>query len=224
MHYDSFTRIRVRIVSIFHPLRQVFFSPRTRFFFTVTTFEDWLFHRTYQFLYHTRVRPFVQISVTIRSSIPGLCIFTIWRVVGWQRSMRRPPRMRMQNGPPFIIDRSSPGGVLRYGVFHKFSNIYTPQPKTAPDQGMLNRYFPSRETPQRWIACPCSSDLRLGVGGCCVVSLTHTLRHGDIKTPPKTTFYITCGTSLTCAAPKNTVRSLYVFGWCLCQSFHHFIF
>ena len=52
--------------------------------------------------------------------------------------------------PPFIIDSSSTGGVSREGVFHKCSNIYTPHPKTAPDQRMLNRYFPSQETPQRF--------------------------------------------------------------------------
>ena len=55
--------------------------------------------------------------------------------------------MRMKNRPPFIINRSFPGGGLQGGAFHKCSDIYTPHPKTAPYQGMLNRYFPSRERP-----------------------------------------------------------------------------
>ena len=93
--------------------------------------------------------------------------------------MRRPPRMIMQNGPPFIIDSLSPGGVLQGGVFQKFSNIYTTHPKTAPYQGMLNRYFPSRETPRRWRALSYPSDLRLEGGGWDVVSLTCMLQHRD---------------------------------------------
>ena len=139
-------------------------------------------------------------------------------MAGWQRSLIRLPRIRIQNGPPFIKDRSSPGGGSREGVFHKCSDIYTSRPKTAPYQGIINRYLPSWETPQRWNVRPCPSDPRLWVGGCCVVSWTCTLRHGDSNTPLKATFYITCGTSSTCAAPqKKTVMSQYVFGWCLCQ-------
>ena len=157
-------------------------SPRTMEFFTVTTVDNWLFHQTYRFPYHPRVWPVVQIAVTIGNSIRSLRIFTIWRVSGWQRSMRKPPQMRIQNGPPFIIDCSSPGRVLREGVFHKFSDIYTPHPKTAPDMGMLNIYFLSRQTLQCWGVRPCPSDPRLGVGGCCVFSWTFTLRHGD-RTP-----------------------------------------
>ena len=121
--------------------------------------------------------------------------------------------MRIQNGPPIIIDSLSPGGILQEGVFHKFSNIYTPHPKTALDQGMLNIYFPSWETYQCWGARPLLSDPRFGVGVCSVVSWTRILRHRDSNTPPKTTLYITCGTSLICAGPpKKTFRSLYDFG------------
>ena len=155
--------------------------------------------------------PVVGIAVTIGNSIPSLRIFTIWRVSGWQRSMRRPPRTRMKNGPPFIIDRSSPGGISRVGVFHKFSNMYTPLPKTAPDQGILNIYFPSRETPKRWDVHPCLRDTLLGVGCCCVVSWTRKLQHRESNNPPKTTLYITWGTSSTCAAPPK--RRL---GPCMC--------
>ena len=108
--------------------------------------------------------PLVRIDVTIRNSIPILRIFTIWRVAGWQRSIMRPSEMRMQNGPPFIIDCLSLGGGSRGGVFNKCSDIYTPTPKTDPDQGMLNRYFPSRETPRRWHTRTCPIDPRLGVG------------------------------------------------------------
>ena len=198
--------------SFFILLRQVFFSSKTLDFFTITTVDDWLFRRTYSFPYHPRVWLVVRIAVTIGNSIPRLRIFTIWRVAGWQRSMRRPPQMRMQNGPPIIMDRLSPGGVSREGVFQKCSNRYTPHPKTAPDQGMLNRYFPSRDTPQYWGARPCPSDPRLGGGGCCVVSWTRTLRHGDINTPPKRTLYITCGTYSTCAVPKQ--RRLGTFICC----------
>ena len=147
--------------------------------------------------------PLVRISVTVGNSIPSHIIFTIWRVTGWQRSMRRPPRMRTQNGPPFIIDRSSPGGGSRGGVFHKCSNIYTPHPKTAPDQGILNIYFPSRETPRCWRERACLIDPRLGGGGWGVVSWTRMLWHGDSNTPPKTTLYITCGTSPTRSVPPK---------------------
>ena len=78
--------------------------------------------------------------------------------------------MRTQNGLPFIIDRSSPGGGLRGVLFHKYSDIYTPHPKTAPDQGMLKRYFPSWETPWRWRARACQGDPLLEGGGWSVVS------------------------------------------------------
>ena len=143
-------------------------------FFTVTTVDDWPFRRTYWFPHHPQVWPVVRIAVTIGNSIPSLRIFTILQVAVWQRSMRRLPQMRMKNGPPFIIDNSSPGGVSREGVFHKCSDIYTPHPKTAPNQEMLNRYFPSRETLQRWGALPCPSDTKLGVWDmgllCCLLN------------------------------------------------------
>ena len=76
----------------------------------------------------------------------------------------------IQNGPPLIIDHPSPGGGSREGVLHKCSDIYTPHPKTAPDQGVIIIYSPSRETPQCWCARSFLSDPRLGGGGCCVAS------------------------------------------------------
>ena len=194
-------------------------------FSIVTTIDDRLFRLTYQFTYHPQVWPVVQIAVTIGNSIPGLHLFTIWRVAGWQRSMRRPPRMRMQNWPPFIIGFLSPGGVSIEGVFHKCSDINMPHPKTAPDQRMINRYFPSQETTQIWDMRPCPCDTQFGAGDCCFVSWTRTLRHRDSNTPPKTTLYITCGTSSTCAAPPK--RRL---GTCMClddvyfKIVYHFIF
>ena len=172
-------------------------------FFTVATVGDCLLHRTCRFPYHPQLWPLVRIAVTISNSIPSHCIFTIWRVAGWQRSVRRPPRTRMQNGPPFIIDHSSPGGGSRGGVFHKWSNIYTPHPKTAPYQGMLNRYFPSWETQHFWCARSFLSDTRLLSGGCCVVYWTRTLWHGGSNTPPKTNLYITCRTSSICTSPPK---------------------
>ena len=129
MQYHSFTRISACVALLFHPFKAIFLSPSTMAFFTVITVGDCLFHQTYQFPHHPRVWPLVQIAVTIKSSIPSLRIFTIWRVAGWQQPMRRPPLLRIQNGPPFIIDRLSPGGGSRGGVFHEFSNIYTPPPK-----------------------------------------------------------------------------------------------
>ena len=187
-------------------------------FLTITNVNDCLFHRTYQLPYRTRVWPLVRIAVTTSNSIPSLSTFAIWRVAGWQRSMGRSPRLRMENGPPFIINRSSPGGDLRGGVFHKCFDIYTPLPQTSLDQGILNRYFSSWETPWHWWARVCPSDPWLGVGGWGVYSWTSTLRHGDSNTPPKTTLYIKCGTFPTCAATqKNTIRSRYVLRWCLCQ-------
>ena len=59
-------------------------------FFTVTTVDDWLFHSNF-LPYHPRVWPVVQIAVIIGNSNPSLRIFTICRVVGWKRSIRRPP-------------------------------------------------------------------------------------------------------------------------------------
>ena len=179
-----------------------FLSPRTMAFFTITPVGDYLFHRNYIFPYRPRVWPLVQIAVTIGNSIPSLRTFLIWRVAGWQRSMRRPPQMGMQNGQPFIIDRSSPGGGSRGGVFHKCSDIYTP-PQTKIYQGMLNIYFPSQETPRRWCARACPSDTWLDGGGWGVVSWTHTLWHSYSNTPQKTRKYITCVTYPTHASPKK---------------------
>ena len=171
--------------------------------FAVTTVNDCIFRQNYWFPYLPQVRPLVWIAVTIGNSIPSLRIFIIWKVAGWQQYTRRPPRMRMQNGPPFIINLSSPGGGLQGEVFQKFSDIYTPTPKTAPDQGMINRYLPSWETPRRWRARACPSDPRLGGGGWGVVSWPRTLRHGESNTPQKAKKYITCGTSPTHAAPQK---------------------
>ena len=49
--------------------------------------------------------------------------------------------MRMQNGFPLIIDRSSPGSGLQGGVSHKFSNIYTP-PTPPPRLGDAKQIIP----------------------------------------------------------------------------------
>ena len=202
MQYHSFTRIWICIVFLFHPFKASFLSLQgQRHFFTITTVDDCLCHQTYWCPCCLRVWPLVQIAVTIGNSIPSLCIFTILRGSGWQRSTRRPPLIRMQNGPPFIINRSPPGGGSRGGAFHKCSDIYTPPPKTAPDQGMLNRYFPSQETPRRWRAL-IPKWAPLGGGDWGVVSWTSTLRHGDSNTPMKMTLYITCKISPTYAAPQ----------------------
>ena len=63
-----------------------------------------------------------------------------------------------------------PRGGSREGVLQKLSDIYTLQPKTAPDQGMLNRYFPSQETLRCWCARICPSYPWLGVV-CIVLSI-----------------------------------------------------
>ena len=60
----------------------------------------------------------------------------VWQ--GWQRMTRRPPRTRMKNGPPFIIGRSSSGGGLRGGEFHKCSDIYT-TPPPPPQNGRAKK-------------------------------------------------------------------------------------
>ena len=204
MQYHSFTRIWVRIVLLFHPFRASFLFLQGQWpFSNLTTVDDCLFHGIYQFPHRPRVWALIRIAVTIRNAIPSLRIFTIWRVVGWQRYMRRPPRMRMQNGPPLIIDWSSPGGGLRGGLFHKCSGIYTPPPKTAPYQGMLNRYVPSQETPWCWQTRACPIDPWLGGGGWGVVSWMGTMWHGDSNTPQKTTKYITWRTFLTRAPPPQ---------------------
>ena len=56
-------------------------------FFTITTVDNCLFHRTYRFPYRPQVWPLVRIAVTIGNSIPSPRIFTIQKVAGWQRSM-----------------------------------------------------------------------------------------------------------------------------------------
>ena len=188
----------------FPPIQGNFFSLQRKWAFsTVTTVDDCIFHRTYQFPYHPQVWPLVHISVTIGNSIPSLRILTIWWVTCWKRSMRRPPRMRMQNGPPSVIDRSSPGGGSRGGLFHKCSDIYAPHPKTAPYQGMLNRYFPWQETPRRCRVCTCPSDPQLGGGGWGVLTWTRTLQHRDSNTKQKKNLYTTCRTSLMHPAPNK---------------------
>ena len=126
-------------------------------------------------------------------------------MAGWQRSTRRPPQMRMQNRPPFIIDRLSPGVGSQGGVFHKCSNIYIYIP---PDWGMLNRYFSPQETPRSWRVRACPSYPQLGGGGYGVVYWTRTLQHRDSNIPQKMTKYITCGISLTCAAPTPSAQTL----------------
>ena len=148
MQYHSCTRIWVRIIFLLHTFKATFFSPRKMDFFQ--RYHCW--RLTFPSNLSVYLSP---TSVTCRSDFchhrkfnPKPCILTIWRVAGCQWFMRTPPQMRMQYGPPLIIDNSSPGGVSQEGVFHKCSDIYTPNPKTSPDQGMLNRYLPSRETPQ----------------------------------------------------------------------------
>ena len=113
------------LFSFFMLSRQVFLSPRKWLFFAV---NECLFHGIFRFPHCPRVWALVQIAVTIGNSIPSLFIFTICWVAGWQRSMWKPPQIIMQNGPPFIIDRSSPGGGSWGGVFQKFSIIYIPPP------------------------------------------------------------------------------------------------
>ena len=178
MQYHSFTQIWVRIVFLFHSFKGNFFYLQEQWrFSTVNAVNDCIFDQTYRFPYLPRVWPLVQIAVTIGNSIPSLRIFAILRVAGWQGDrvagcqlfMRRPPWMRIQNGPPFIIDLLYLGGGSRGGVFHKCSNKYTPPPKTAPDQGIQNRYFPHRS--RRDVgARSCPSDPWLRGGGWGVVS------------------------------------------------------
>ena len=93
------------------------------------------------------------------------------------------------------------GAAYEGSVTQMLWYIYAP-PQNRPDQGMLNRYFPSRETPRRWLVRSCTSypQGEVVVGG--VISWTRTLRHEGSSTPRKKTEYITCGTSPTCAAPK----------------------
>ena len=41
--------------------------------------------------------PVIRIAVIIGNPNPSLYIFSIWRVAGWQRSIRRPPRPEDDN-------------------------------------------------------------------------------------------------------------------------------
>ena len=115
------------VVSLIHsnlspnyfPFKSIFFlSPRKIAFFVVTTVDDC-------FPWYLLISS-LPTSVTTCSDCcyrqqfnPDPYFFTIWHVSGWQRSMRRPPQMIIQNGPPFIIVRLSPGGGLGGGVFQK---------------------------------------------------------------------------------------------------------
>ena len=198
-HYHSFTRIWVRIVFVFHPVKASFFSPRTMAFFIITTVDNWLFHRTYWFPYHPWVWPLVRIAVPVGNSIPSLGLFTVYGWQGGSSTWGGLPEWECKTDHHSLLI-ACPHGAARERECSTNDPIYTTHPKTAPYQNMLNRYFPSQETPQRWHARPCPRDPRLGVG---VVSWTRTMRHRDNNTPPKTTFYITCGTSSTSAAPEK---------------------
>ena len=150
MQYDSFTRIWVCIVFLFfNLLRQVFLS-KDNGFFSLLPLSTIDFSIKIVGFFITQECDLSYGSLSLLAIHSQASVFSPFGgVAGWKRSTRKPPWTRMQYGPPFIIDRLSPGGVLREGAFHKFFDIYTPHPKTAPDQGMLNRYFPLRETPQR---------------------------------------------------------------------------
>ena len=92
-----------------------------------------------------------------------------------------------------------PRGRLARGGCPSNAPIYTPHPKTAPDQGMLNRYFLSQDTSRSWREHAWPSYLWLGVWS--VVYWRRTLNHGDITTQRKMTNYVTILTSSTHAAP-----------------------
>ena len=201
MQYHSFTRICVRIVFLFRPLKKII----------SLSADNGLFHR-----YHRRQLTFPSnllislspTSVTCRSDryyhqksnpktsyfhhLTGVRVSEVHEEASPNDNANEPSINHWSLVPRGRLTRGSVSQLLWYIYAH---------PKTAPDQGMLNRYIPSRETPQRWGALPCPSDPQLGVGVCCVVSLTRMMQHGESNTPPKTTLYITCGTSSTCAAP-----------------------
>ena len=74
--------------------------------------------------------------------------------------------MRIQHGPPFIIDCLSPGGSLQGGVFRKCSNIYKPPQNKCPRSVDSNQRLPLMGTPRYWLVYTCViPDLGLGVGG-----------------------------------------------------------
>ena len=184
-------------------------------FFTITTVNDCAFRQTYQFNYCPRVWPLLWIAVTIGNSIPSLCTFTIWRVAGWPLSMRSHPRTRMQNGPPSIIDHSSPAGGSRGGVFQKCSNIYTPPPKPPKIRGCYTDNFPHRRRrsvgalAHAWVI----PNWGVGVGG---VSLEGIRCDTGTVTPHrKQQIYYMRNIPDACRPPKNTVRSWYVLVWSL---------
>ena len=176
-------------------------SPSTMAPFSVTAADAFLFHGIYQFPHLPRVWPLVRIAVTIGNSIPSLSIFTIWRVAGWQRSMRRPPWTTIQNGPPFIIESLvSRRRLARGSVPQMFRYIYA-QPQKRPGSGYAKHILPlmadaaalARTRMPEWSP----------IGGWGVVSWTRTLWHGDSNTPSNTTLYITCRTSPTRADPQK---------------------
>ena len=194
-----------------------FLSPRTMDLFHLYHPRQLSFPSNLLIPYCLRVRPLVWIDVTIGNSIPSVCIFTIWRVAGWKRSMRRPPQIIMQNGPPFIIARSSEGGGLQGGVFNKFSNIYSPPTQKRPSSGDDKHILPltgdavALARAHAWLI----PDWGVGVR---VLSLESVCcNKGIATTHQKRLFILHAEHPRRAPTQKNTVRSWYVLGWCLCQ-------
>ena len=195
-----------------------FFSLQEQWpFFTVITVGDCLFHQAYWFPYRPRVWPLILIAVTIGNSIPSFYIFTIWRVAGLKWSMRRPPQIIMQNGPPFIINRSSPGGVSRRGVFHKCFDIYTPPPQNRPRSGSAKQILPltGDAVTLALMHAQLIPDWGVGVGGVyleCVLCDT-----GTVTSHRKWLCILHAEHPWRAPHQKKTVISQYVLAWFLCQ-------
>ena len=121
MRYQSFTRILFHVVFLFYTFKAIFslykgnglFSPLppSMIFFSMGLIDFLIAHECD----HSFV---LLLPSAIQSQAFVFSPFGGWqggKVAGWQRSKSMPPRMRIQNGPPFIIYCSSPGDGSRGG-------------------------------------------------------------------------------------------------------------
>ena len=143
-----FLKLESAFFSFFTFSRQFFSLQEQWPFFSVTTGDDHLFHGFYWLPHFPRVWPLVRIDFTIINSIPSLCIFTIQQVVGVVADGEETSQNNNAKRTPIHYWSLVPGGGLRGGGHHKFSDRYTPLLPT-PDRGMLDIEFLSQETPWR---------------------------------------------------------------------------
>ena len=92
--------------------------------------------------------------------------------------------------------------LARRSVLQMIQYIYA-QPQTCLKSGYAKKILPLTADTAELAPARILEWSPIGVWRFCVVSWTRTLWQGSSITPPKTTLYITCKTSLTCTAPQK---------------------